>query len=146
MELIKQGVKSTQKHLCEMIASPRALSMCSHLDPVGVILHSQLRGVKVGWQREHFGRNFISTPRHTRSFSPQTQTHTHTHAHGKDGVYERQQPAVLISLSTYSFSWNFGSSGSFMVLCFSSLVETDNIHTGGCADSAGYEWRWSNIQ
>lgn len=37
--------------------------------------------------------------------------------------YERQQPATLISLSTYSFSSNFGTSGSFMVLCFSSLTE-----------------------
>ena len=95
---------------------------------------------KVGWERESINGNidtlntknrweFWEILRHTdfrcitillEVLSPSLR-HTHLHTHTWDVVYERQQPTVLISLSTYSFSWNFGSSGSFMVLCFSSL-------------------------
>lgn len=96
----------------------------------GVILHSQLQ--RKGGLGERANLAEFHNTRYLEIHALSLlKTHNHTH---KDVVYERQQPAVLISLSTYSFSWNFGSSGSFMVLCFSSLRQA--VHTGGYEKSA----------
>ena len=121
--MYKQSLNGVCACVCVCVCVCTCMCMCEHVDR-SYITFTVAEERWVGRERASMAISTLQILKKCREFRDNSHTdfrfrtiliegncslspslrHTHLHTHTRDVVYERQQPTVLISLSTYSFS------------------------------------------